>query len=97
MNSDVCIADSDVKVLVKMTLTNGEVLNLGKNPRSPPTGLQLVEKVEIDSNITTICHYNGYTYVGQTSGAIDRIDEHGNVDKASLNLPAWSCHLLYTI
>ena len=70
-----------------MTLTNGEVLNLGKNPRSPPTGLQLFKKVKTDSITTTICHYNGYTYVGQTSGAIDRIDEHGNVDKAFIKLP----------
>ena len=56
------------------------------NIRSPPTGLQFVKKIKVGSNCNTVCHYKGYTYVGLENGAIDRIDDQGNVTLAFIKL-----------
>ena len=33
-----------------------------------------------------MCHYHGYTYVGQGGGAIDRIDQQDHIEKAFIKL-----------
>ena len=40
-----------------------------------------------------MCDNNGFTYVGQLSGAIDRIDQQGQVNKAFMKLP----HLIVSL
>ena len=52
------------------------------NIRSPPTGIQFVKEISVRFTCITMCHYKGYTYVGLQSGAIDRIDDQGNVTSA---------------
>ena len=53
---------------------------------SVPTGLRLIEEVKTDNICKVVCHYKGYTYVGQNGGAIDRIDQHGRVNKYFIKL-----------
>ena len=51
-----------------------------------PTGLKLIRKLKFDNPCFTVCHYNGYTYVGQSRGGIDRIDQSGQIEKAFIKL-----------
>ena len=55
--------------------------------RSPPTGLQLEREIKVGYYCTTVCHYKGYTYVGLGNGAVDRIDDQGNVTSEFIELP----------
>ena len=57
-----------------------------QTPKKSPTGLRIIRKVKTDNECYTVCHYKGYTYVGQRGGAIDRIDQHGQVTKAFVKL-----------
>ena len=54
--------------------------------RSPPTGLQLEREIKVGNWCNTLCHYKGYTYVGLENGAVDRIDDQGNVTSAFIKL-----------
>ena len=54
--------------------------------RAPPTSIQLIKQVTVGSRPTAVCHYKGYTYVGCTSGAVDRIDEGGQVTPSFIKL-----------
>ena len=94
---DACIiTESDVTVVVKLTVPNGEVLEISKsaniqlkerlNPSSPPKCLKYITEIKTGSKSTAVCHYKGYTYLGQTSGAIDRIDSHGHITRAYVKL-----------
>ena len=55
--------------------------------RSPPTGLQFEREIKVGSNCSTVCHYKRYAYVGLRSGAVDRIDDQGNVTSEFIELP----------
>ena len=55
--------------------------------RSPPTGLQFEREIKVGSYCTAVCHYKGYTYVGLSNGAVDRIDDQGNVTSEFIELP----------
>ena len=52
----------------------------------PPTGLKLIQELKFDRPCHIVCRYNGYTYVGQSGGEIDRIDQNGQVEKAFIKL-----------
>ena len=54
--------------------------------RSPPTGLQFEREIKVGYYCNTVCHYKGYTYVGLDDGAVDRIDDQGNVKSAFIKL-----------
>ena len=54
--------------------------------RSPPTGLQLEREIRVGHTCTAVCHYKGYTYVGLSNGAEDRIDNQGNVTSEFIKL-----------
>ena len=54
--------------------------------RAPPTFIQLIKQVTVGGHTTAVCHYKGYTYVGCTNGAVDRIDEGGNVTSSFIKL-----------
>ena len=56
------------------------------NIRSLPTGLQFVKEIKVGSYCNTVCHYKGYTYVGLENGAIDRMNDKGNVTLALIKL-----------
>ena len=47
--------------------------------KHPPSGLKFVREVKIDSFCRIVCDYEGYIYIGQTSGKIDKINHHGQV------------------
>ena len=53
---------------------------------SPPTGLQFEKEIRVGNHCNTVCHYKGYTYVGLNHGAVDRIDDQGNVTSKFINL-----------
>ena len=55
--------------------------------RSPPTGLQLEREIKVGYYCITVCHYKGFTYVGLAGGAVDRIDDQGNVTSEFIELP----------
>ena len=55
--------------------------------RLPPTGLQLEREIKVGYECNTVCHYKGYTYVGLEYGAVDRIDDQGNVTSVFIKLP----------
>ena len=52
---------------------------------SVPTGLNLTREAKTANMCRVVCLYKGYTYLGH-GGAIDRIDQHGQVKKAFINL-----------
>ena len=54
--------------------------------RSPPTGLQFEREIKVGSSCSTVCHNKGYTYVGLGNGAVDRIDDQGNVTSTFIKL-----------
>ena len=56
--------------------------------RSPPTGLQLEREIKVGYECNTVCHYKGYTYVGLQGGAVDRIDDQGNVTSEFIIVPS---------
>mgnify|MGYP001800148606 CR=1 FL=1 len=64
------------------TLHNQKPTSTQTPPKFPPIGLKLIRELETDNFHYAVCHYDGYTYVGQSGGAIDRIDQNGRVDKA---------------
>lgn len=51
-----------------------------------PSGVKLIKELGFNNACTTVCHYKGFTYVGQVGGAIDRIDQQGNVHKAYIQV-----------
>ena len=53
--------------------------------RAPPTSIQLIKQVTVVDPIA-VCQYKGYTYVGCFHGAVDRIDERGNVTSPFITL-----------
>ena len=57
--------------------------------RAPPTSIQLIKQVTVGDYPTAVCHYKGYTYVGCNNGAVDRIDEDGNVTESFIKLTHW--------
>ena len=54
--------------------------------RAPPTSIKLIKQVTVGYHPITVCQYKGYTYVGCYDGAVDRIDEGGNVTSAFIKL-----------
>ena len=54
--------------------------------RAPPTSIQLIKQVTVAIYPTAVCHYKGYTYVGCSNGAVDRIDEGGQVTPSFIKL-----------
>ena len=54
--------------------------------RDPPTSIQLIKQVSVGWDPIAVCQYNGYTYVGCSDGAVDRIDEGGNVTSPIIEL-----------
>ena len=56
------------------------------NIRSPPTGLQFVKEIKVGYYCNTVCHCKGYSYVGLENGAIDRVDDQGNVTSEFIKL-----------
>ena len=54
--------------------------------RAPPTSILLIKKVTVGDYPLAVCQYKGYTYVGCLYGAVDRIDEGGNVTSAFIKL-----------
>ena len=54
--------------------------------RSPPTALQFEREIKVGDNCNAVCHYKGYTYVGLDNGAVDRIDDQGNVTSEFIEL-----------
>ena len=54
--------------------------------RAPPTSIKLIKQVTVGYNPRAVCQYKGYTYVGCLYGAVDRIDEGGNVTSAFIKL-----------
>ena len=78
-----------------ITTVSGDEIQLGEHNYKTtstqtqkwlPTGLRLIREVKTENESYTVCHYKGYTYVGQYRGAIDRIDQHGRVTKAFIKL-----------
>ena len=78
-----------------ITTVSGDEIQLGEHNYKTtstqtqkwlPTGLRLIREVKTGNSCYTVCHYKGYTYVGQYGGAIDRIDQHGRVTKAFIKL-----------
>ena len=57
--------------------------------RAPPTSIQLIKQVTVGGNPTAVCHYKGYTYVGCDNGAVERIDEGGQVTPSFTKLTNW--------
>ena len=55
--------------------------------RAPPTSNQLIKQVTVGDYPYALCQYKGYTYVGCFNGAVDRIDEGGNVTSSFIKLP----------
>ena len=56
--------------------------------RAPPTSIQLIKQVTVGGTPIAVCHYKGYTYVGCQNGAVDRIDEGGQVIPSFIKLTA---------
>ena len=54
--------------------------------RAPPTSIQLIKQVTVGDYPLAVCQYKGYTYVGCLYGAVDRIDEGGNVTSSFIKL-----------
>ena len=54
--------------------------------RAPPTSIQLNKQVDLGNFPFAVCRYKGYTYVGRTTGAVDMIDEGGDVTSAFIKL-----------
>ena len=54
--------------------------------RAPPTSIQLIKQVTVAIYPTAVCQYQGYTYVGCSNGAVDRIDERGQVTPSFIKL-----------
>ena len=54
--------------------------------RAPPTSIQLIKQATVGGNPTAVCKYKGYTYVGCVNGAVDRIDEGGQVTLSFIKL-----------
>ena len=57
--------------------------------RAPPTSIQLIKQVTLTGYPTAVCHYKGYTYVACQNGAVDRIDEGGQVTASFIKLTNW--------
>ena len=49
--------------------------------KHPPTGLKLIREVEMDYNCCSVCHQQGYTYIGLSEGNEHRIDHQGEIEK----------------
>ena len=80
---------------LQITAVSGDEIQLGEHNYKTastqtqkwlPTGLRLIREVNTDNNCLTVCHYKGYIHLGQYGGAIDRIDELGQVTKAFMKL-----------
>ena len=57
--------------------------------RAPPTSIHLIKQVNVGGKRTAVCQYKGYTYLGCSNGAVDRIDEDGNVTESFIKLTNW--------
>ena len=68
------------------TLHNQKTTSTQTPPKFPPIGLKLIRELKTDNSHYAVCHYEGYTYVGQSGGAIDRIDQNGQIEKAIIKL-----------
>ena len=49
--------------------------------KHPPTGLKLIREVEMDYNCCSVCHQQGYTYIGLSEGNAHRRDHQGEIEK----------------
>ena len=54
--------------------------------KAPPTSIQLIKQVDVGNFPFALCQYKGYTYVGRTTGAVDVIDEGGDVTSSFIKL-----------
>ena len=57
--------------------------------RAPPTSIQLIKQLAVGGYPPAVCHYKGYTYVTCQNGAVDRIDEGGQVTPSFIKLTTW--------
>ena len=71
-------------------------------PVAPPTSMTLLRKCGVSPNPESVCHYQGYTYVG-CDRCVDRISEDGRVHKAFLTIYGYASgltvhkHILYVL
>ena len=90
MNGHCYFADSDIIVKAELLTSGGKTLTISNQPVPPtspippelPTTLKLIREVKTDCGCNTVCYHKGYTYIGQSLGAIDRVDKQGKLDKA---------------
>ena len=88
------IADTDIIVKAEFSTSHGKTITLTNQPAPPttplpaklPTTLKLIREVKTDSHCNTVCYHKGFTYIGQNGGAIDRVDQQGNIDEAFIKL-----------
>ena len=64
--------------------------------------MTLLRKCAVSANPESVCHYQGYTYVG-CDGCVDRISEDGRLHKAFLTIDGFASdlavheHILYVL
>ena len=88
------VETGELRVAVELTTDNGEIMTIGKLQDQvlapllgePPSGLKFIREVNTDNRCSTVCYYKGYTYVGQGDGAVDRINDQGQVDRSFIEL-----------
>ena len=104
--------DIPVTTTVEIRASNGSLLTIPlTTPLShtsalttvvPPTSTTLLRKFEVSSNPESVCHFQGYTYVGCV-GCVDRISEDGQVHKAFRTIDRYASglalheHILYVL
>ena len=78
-------SDSDINITAELFIADSKTITLS-NQDALPSKLKLIREVKTANYCGTACHYKGYTYVGQNGGAIDKIDQQGNVIKDFIRL-----------
>ena len=85
--------DVDTSIVCSLKLSEVETLTLGEPPvpavvprTDPPSGMKLLRKVQSDDVCISICHHDGYTFVGYFGGRIDRIDAEGVVENRFMKI-----------
>lgn len=54
-----------------------------------PKSLSLLKSIDAGSNCSSVCHYKGYTYVGQENGAVDRIDMNYQIQASFIKMDSY--------
>ena len=79
-DTDFFFSYSDINITAELFIADSKTITLS-NPDALPSKLKLIREVKTANYCGTACHYKGYTYVGQNGGAIDKMDQQGNVIK----------------